>query len=125
MIALGFVSFLTNPGREGMVFPGHRGPPQWGAASAGVLELVKVRRVWTGAGASPQHSCGYSSLGGGWQWLMGSAQAWHFTSARIIRAREQNDSWSAVSSGVETRAINNLCHMICTARKQWFRHWLE
>ncbi|KAK2887869.1 hypothetical protein Q8A73_019317 [Channa argus] len=44
----------------------------------------------------------------------GSARHWHSPSLRLIRPQQQTDSWSNMSSGGGTAAINNLRHMIVT-----------
>lgn len=46
----------------------------------------------------------------------GSARRWHCPSQRLIWPQRRTDSWSNMSSGAETAAINNLRHMICTQR---------
>lgn len=57
----------------------------------------------------------------------GSARHWHSPSRRLIRPQQQTDSRSNMSSGGETAAINNLRHMITSARwgggvrVQWWR----
>lgn len=45
----------------------------------------------------------------------GPARHWHSPSLRLIRPQQQTDSWSNMSSGGETVAINNLRHMITSA----------
>lgn len=45
----------------------------------------------------------------------GPARHWHSPSLRLIRPQQQTDSWSNMSSGGETAAINNLRHMITSA----------
>lgn len=42
----------------------------------------------------------------------GSARHWHYPTQRLIWLQQHTDSWSNMSSGGETVAINNLSHVM-------------